>query len=146
MLNILTNGYVLPSITNPISTRVSLIQWGFKAHHKSSSGLLYLVASVKNTIERVEIVKISRVLQSPVYSPQASLGVEASDIPKQAQHLSSCRKVQMETPESIRASFIPGEWVSPTDLSVATLSQSHPFPLKPKEVPDTVLRVNNKSG
>ena len=37
----------------------------------------------------------------------------------------------METPESIRASLIPGEWMSSIDLS---------------EVPDTVLRVDNKSG
>ena len=47
----------------------------------------------KNTIERVENVK-SRVLQSPVSSPQASLKVEASNRPKQAQHFSTCRKAQ----------------------------------------------------
>ena len=34
----------------------------------------------------------------------------------------------METPGSIRASLIPGEWVSSIDL---------------KEVPDTILRVDN---
>ena len=47
--------------------------------------------------------------------------------------LSTSRKVQMETPESILASLILGEWVS--------------FPsYKLKEVPDIVLRVDNKSG
>ena len=54
--------------------------------------------------------------------------------------LSTCRKVQMETLESIRASLIPGEWVS---------CQKHTFSSpssKLEEVPDTVLRVDNKSG
>ena len=91
-------------ITNSILARVPLIHSGFKTHQRSSSGLLYPVSSVKNAIERVENVEISRVLQSPVFSPQASPRVEASDRPKQAQHLSTCRKAQMETPESIRAS------------------------------------------
>ena len=54
---------------------------------------------------------------SPVSSPQASTKVEASDIPKQAQHIPTCRKIQMETPESIKASLSPGEWVSSIDLS-----------------------------
>ena len=43
--------------------------------------------------------------------------MEASHRPKQAQHFSTGRKVQMETPESIRTSLIPGEWVSSIDLS-----------------------------
>ena len=47
--------------------------------------------------------------------------MEASHRPKQAQHFSTCRKVQMETPESIRTSLIPGEWVSSIDLSDAYL-------------------------
>ena len=81
--------------------------------------------------------------QSPVSSPQASPKVEANDRPKQAQHLSACRKVQMETPESIRTCLIPGEWVSSIDLSVATFTS---LPEKPKEVPDTVLRMDDKSG
>ena len=58
---------------------------------------------------------------SPVSSPQASTKVEASDIPKQAQHIPTCRKIQMETPESIKASLSPGEWVSSIDLSDAYL-------------------------
>ena len=43
--------------------------------------------------------------------------VEASNRLKQAQHFSTCRKVQMETLESIRTSLIPGERVSSIDLS-----------------------------
>ena len=45
----------------------------------------------KNPIEKVENVKV---LQLPVSSPQASPKVEASDRPKQAQHLPTCRKDQ----------------------------------------------------
>ena len=47
----------------------------------------------------------SLVLQSPVPSPQASPRVEASERHKQAQYLSACRKVQMETAESILKCF-----------------------------------------
>ena len=57
--------------------------------------------------------------------------------------VSTCRKVQMETPESIRASLIPGEWRSCQTCQTRTFS----FPSSNlKEVPDTVLRVDNKSG
>ena len=43
--------------------------------------------------------------------------MEASDRPQQAQHLSTCRKVQTGN----SASLIPGEWVSSIDLSDAYL-------------------------
>ena len=53
--------------------------------------------------------------------------MEASHRPQQAQHLPIGRKVQNETPGSIRASLIPGEWVSSIDLSDAYLYISlHP--------------------
>ena len=49
----------------------------------------------------------------------------------------------METPESIRPSLIPGEWVSSSDLS----DRYFLIPiLRLKEVPDTRLRVDNKAG
>ena len=49
----------------------------------------------------------------------------------------------METPESIRASLIPGEWV----LCQTCQTHTSSFPSsKLKEVPDTVLSVDNKSG
>ena len=56
--------------------------------------------------------------------------------------LSSSRKVQMKTPESVRTSLIPGEWVSLIDLSDAYFLIPS---AKLKQVPDTVLRVDNKS-
>ena len=61
---------------------------------RTSSGLLYPVSSVKERNRKGGKCKIYRVLQSPVSSPQASTKVEASNRPKQAQHLSTSRKVQ----------------------------------------------------
>ena len=78
-----------------------------------SSGLFYQVSSVKERNRKGGKCKISRVLQSPISSTQASPKVEASNRPKQAQHL----HLKMETPESIRTSLIQGEWMSSIDLS-----------------------------
>ena len=79
----------------------------------------YPVSSVKERNRKGGKCKISLVLQSPFPNPQASPRVEANDRHEQASPLSICRKVQMETPESIRASLIPGEWVLSIDLSDA---------------------------
>ena len=51
---------------------------------RPSSGLLYPVSSVKERNRKGEKCKISRILQSPVSSPQASPKVEASNRPKLA--------------------------------------------------------------
>ena len=89
---------------------------------RPSSGHLYSVSSVKERNRNGGKCKISRVLQSLVSSPQASPKVEASHRLKQAQHFSThVEKFKMETPESIRTSLIPGEWVSSIDLSDAYL-------------------------
>ena len=61
---------------------------------RPSSGRLYPVSPVKERDQKVGKRKISRVLQSPVSSPQASPKVEASNRLKQAQHLSTRKKVQ----------------------------------------------------
>ena len=88
---------------------------------RPSLGHLYPVSPVKECNRKGGKCKISRVLQSPVPSTQASSTMEGSHRPKQAQHFSTRRKVQMETPESIRTSLISGEWVSSVDLSDAYL-------------------------
>ena len=82
---------------------------------RPSSGHLYPVSSVKERNRKGGKCKISRILQSPVSSTQASPMVEPSHRLKQAQNFSTCFK--METPESIRTFLIPGEWVSSIDLS-----------------------------
>ena len=84
---------------------------------RPSSGHLYPVSSVKERNRKGGKCKISRVLQLPVSSTQASSKVEAGHRPKQVQHFSTHRKVQ----KSIRTSLIPGEWVSSIDLSDAYL-------------------------
>ena len=91
VLNIITNGYVLPFISKPHLVRASVIRSGYKALSCCIQSLLS-----KNTIEMNEMVENvkSRVLQSPVSSPQASSKVEASNRSKQAQHLPTCKKVQ----------------------------------------------------
>ena len=61
---------------------------------KISSDLLYPVSSVKECNRKGGKCKISQVLQSPVSCTQVSPKVEASNRPKQAQHLPTCRKVQ----------------------------------------------------
>ena len=61
---------------------------------RSSSGHLYPVSSVKEHNRKGGKCIISRVLQSPVSSPQASPKVEAGHRLKQAQHFSTRRKVQ----------------------------------------------------
>ena len=95
-------------ISKPSLVRFPLIQSEYKALSlRSSSGHLYPVSSVKERNRKGGKCKISRVLQSPVSSPEASPKVEASNRPKQAQYFSTRRKVQ--------------EWVSSIDLSDAYL-------------------------
>ena len=61
---------------------------------RPSFGLLYPVSSVKERNRKGGKCKISCVLQLPVSCTQASPKVEASNRPKQAQHLPTCGKVQ----------------------------------------------------
>ena len=82
MLNIITNGYVLPFISKPKLARAPLIQSGYKAHQKDLAlASLYPVSSIKERNRNSGKCKILRVLQSPVFSPQASPKVETSDRP-----------------------------------------------------------------
>ena len=61
---------------------------------RSSSAHLYSVSPVKERNRKGGKCKVSRVLQSPVSSPQASPKVEASHRLKQAQHCSTRRKLE----------------------------------------------------
>ena len=127
LLNIITNGYVLQFISKPNLVRAPLIRSGYKA-----SGLLYPVSSVKERNRKGGICKISWVLQSPVSSPQASPKVEASNRPKQAQHLPTCRKVHQGNSDSRGMGVI--------DRLIRRLP-SHPHPPKLKEVPKGLPQV-----
>ena len=113
-----------------------MIQSGYKAHQRSSSGLLYPVSAVNESNRKGGKCKISWVLQSPVSSPQASPKVEAS---KQTQHLSTCRKVQ-------NGNSRVHQGLSDFRGMGVRCRTSHPHPPKLKEVPDKVLGVDNQSG
>ena len=113
VLNIITNGYVLPFLSKPNLVRFPLILSEYKAHQKDQA-LASCIQSLlsKNAIERVENVK-SLGLYSRLFL-----------VPKPHQRLNTflhIKKFKMETPESIRTSLIPGEWVSSIDLSDAYL-------------------------
>ena len=98
-----------------------------------SSGLLHPVSSVKERNRKGGKCKISRVLQSPVSSPQASPKVEASDRPKQAQHLPTCRKVHNGNTR-VHQGLSDSRGMGVVDRPIRRLP-SHPHPPKLKEVP-----------
>ena len=105
MLNIITNGYVLPFLSKPSLVRFPLIQSEYKARQKDQA-LATCIQSLlsKNAIERVENVKslgfYSRLFLVPKLHQRWRPVIYLSRLNK------------METPESIRTSLIPGEWVS----------------------------------
>ena len=104
---------------------------------RPSLGHLYPVSLVKERHRKGGKRKISRVLQSPVPSTQASSKVEASHRPKQAQHFSTCRKVQNGNP-GVHPDFPGIRGVGIVDRPVGRIP-SHPHPSKLKEVPKVLL-------
>ena len=84
---------------------------------RPSSGHLYPVSSVKERNRKRGKCKISRVLQSPVSSTQASPRWRPVIDLNRLNTFLHVEKFKMETPESIRTSLIPGKWVSSIDLS-----------------------------
>ena len=125
MLNIITT--VLPFISKPDSIRLQ------GPSKRTSFGLLYLVSSVKERNRKGGKCKISLVLQSPVSSAQASPKVEASNRPKQAQHLSTCRKVQNGNTR-VHQGLSDSRGMGVVERLIRRLP-SHPHPPKLKEVP-----------
>ena len=138
VLNIITNGYVLPFLSKPNLVRFPLIISEYKALPKDQA-LADCIQSLlsKNAIERVENVKSLGVLQSSVSSTQTSPKVEASNRPKQAQHFPTCRKVQdgnsLDLPDS--------RGMGSVDRSIGRLS-SHPHPSSLKEIPKILPQVS----
>ena len=105
---------------------------------RPSLGHLYPVSLVKERHRKGEKRKISRVLQSPVPSTQASPKVEASHRLKQAQHFSPCRKVQNGNP-GVHPDFPGPRGVGIVDRPVGRIP-SHPHPSQLKEVPKVLLQ------
>ena len=122
VLNIITNGYVLPFLSKPNLVRFPLILSEYKAHQKDQA-LASCIQSLllKNAIERVENVKslgfYSRLFLVPKPHQRWRPVINLSKL----NTFLHVEKFKMETPESIRTSLIPGEWVSSIDLSDAYL-------------------------
>ena len=122
VLNIITNGYVLPFRSKPNLIRFPLILSEYKAQQKDQA-LATCIQSLlsKNAIERVENVKslgfYSRLFLVPKPHQKWRPVIDLSRL----NTFLHVEKFKMETPESIRTSLIPGEWVSSIDLSDAYL-------------------------
>ena len=122
VLNIITNGYVLPFLSKPNLVRFPLILSEYKARQKDQA-LATCIQSLlsKNAIERVENVKslgfYSRLFLVPKPHQRWRPVIDLSSL----NTFLHVEKFKMETPESIRTSLIPGEWVSSIDLSDAYL-------------------------
>ena len=118
VLNIITNGYVLPFLSKPNLVRFPLILSEYKARQEDQA-LATCIQSLlsKNAIERVENVKslgfYSRLF---LVSKPHQRWRPVIDLSRLNTFL-HIEKFKMETPESIRTSLIPGEWVSSIDLS-----------------------------
>ena len=115
MLNIISNGYVLPFISKPSLVRFPLIQSEYKALQKDQA-LASCIQSLlsKNSIEMLENIKSLRFYSCPFLVPK----------PHQRWRpvIDLCRlNTFLHIERSIRTSRIPGEWVSSIDLSDAYL-------------------------
>ena len=122
VLNIITNGYVLPFLSKPNLVRFPLIISEYQALQKDQA-LANCIQSLlsKNAIERVENVKslgfYSRLFLVPKPHQRWRPVIDLSRLNTFLHE----GKFKMETPESIRTSLIPGEWVASIDLSDAYL-------------------------
>ena len=100
---------------------------------------MYPVSPVKEHNRKGGKCKISRVLQSPVSCTQASPEVEADNRPKQAQHLSTCRKVQNGNTR-VHQSLSDSRGMGVIDRLSRCLP-SHPHPPKLEAVPKVLPQV-----
>ena len=122
VLNIITNGYVLPFLSKQNLVRFPLILSEYKTLPKDQA-LADCIQSLlsKNAIERVENVKslgfYSRLFLVPKPHQRWRPVIDLSRL----NTFLHVEKFKMETPESIRTSLVPGEWVSSIDLSDAYL-------------------------
>ena len=110
---------------------------------RTSSDLLYPVSSVTERNKKGGKCKISRVLQSPVSCTQASPKVKASNRPKQAQHLPTCRKVQNGNTR-VHQGLSDSRGMGVIDRPIRRLP-SHSHPPKLKEVPTVLPQVASVS-
>ena len=101
---------------------------------------LHPVSAVKERYRKGRKCKISRVLQSPVSSTQASPKVEASNRPKQAQHFSTRREVQNGN-SRVHQDLPDSRGMGSIDRSIGRLP-SNPHPSLLKEIPKILPQVS----
>ena len=107
---------------------------------RPSLSRLYPVSAAKERYRKGGKCKISRVLQSPVSCTQASPKVEAGNRPKQAQHFSTCRKIQ-DGNSRVHQDLPDSRGMGSVDRSVRRLP-SHPHPSSLKEIPKILPQVS----
>ena len=107
---------------------------------RPSSGRLYPVSAVKEHNRMGGKCKISRVLQSPVSCTQASPEMEANNRPKQAQHVSTCRKVQNGN-SRVHQDLPDSRGMGIVDRSIGCLPL-HPHSFTLKEIPKILPQVS----
>ena len=122
VLNIITNGYVLPFRSKPNLIRFPLILSEYKAQQKDQA-LATCIQSLlsKNAIERVENVKSLRFYSRLFLVPKPHQRWRPVIDLSRLNTFLHVEKFKMETLESIRTYLVPGEWVSSIDLSDAYL-------------------------
>ena len=122
VLNIITNGYVLPFLSKPNLVRFPLIISEYKALPKDQA-LADCIQSLlsKNAIEKGENVKSLGFYSCLFLVPRPHQRWRPVIDLSRLNTFLHVEKFKMETPESIRTSLILGEWVSSIDLSDAYL-------------------------
>ena len=117
VLNIITNGYVLPFLLKPNLVRFALIVSEYKALPKDQA-LADCIQSLlsKNAIERVENVKSLGFYSHLFLVPKPHQRWRPVIYLSRLNTFLHIEKFKMETPESIRTSLIPGKWVLSIDL------------------------------
>ena len=122
VLNIITNGYILPFLSKPNLARFPLTISEYKALPKDQA-LADCIQSLlsKNAIKRVENVKSLGFYSRLFLVPKPHQRWRPVRDLSRLNTFLHVEKFKMETPESIRTSLIPGEWVSSIDLLDAYL-------------------------
>ena len=116
--NVLNIGYVLLFLSKPNLVRFPLILSEYKAHQKDQAlATCFQSLLSKNAIERVENVKSLRFYSRLFLVPKPHQRWRPVIDLSRLNTFLHVEKFKMETPESIRTSLIPGEWVSSIDLS-----------------------------
>ena len=147
VLNIITNGYILPFISKPNLVRAPLIQSSYKALQKElvlTSCIQSLLS--KNAIERVENVKSLRFYSRLFLVPKPHHSWRPVIDLSRLNTFLLVERFKMETPESIRASLSISDsrGMSVVDR-LSRLLPSHPHPPKLKEIPKVLPQFANVS-